>query len=162
MNNAIYNIIYSKLIQWLTPKLIRKAKLMAWLGIVITPVQFLYQDLLRFRTQKVYELGITPQVCYLKKLLNDRYDVADRRIIIEDAIEQDPVYLFKRSESKPKYFYKRSENNPVTFYTRGESGGLRNDFVVKVPGAIVFPMAEMKSLVQSYKLAGKKFAIQIV
>ena len=162
MNNAIYNIVYTRLKLWLTPGLLTKAKLLAWLGIMVAPVQFLYQDLLRFRTQKLYELAITPQVCYLQKMLNDRYDYVQRRIVIVDAMEQDPVYIFRTSENKPQFFYRRSENQPVYFFTRGESGALRNDFVIQVPAAIVFPSAEMRSLVQTYKLAGKKFAIQIV
>lgn len=162
MNNAIYNIIYSRLVTWLTPKLLRKNKLLAFIGVAIKPVQFVYQDLLKYRAQKLYDLSITPQVCYLQKLLNDRYDYAQRRITIIDAVDQEPVYFFRRSENKPVYMYRRSEDQPVYFYTRGEVGALRNDFVVLVPAAIAFPLEEMRSLVQLNKLASKKFAIQII
>lgn len=162
MNNAIYNIIYSKLTTWLTPKVLRKNKLMAFVAVAIKPVQYVYQDLLNFRAQKLYDLSITPQVCYLQKLLNDRYDYVQRRITIVDAIDQEPVYFFCRSENKPVFMRKRIENDPLYLYTRGETGALRNDFVVLVPAGIVFPMEEMRSLVQLNKLAGKKFAIQIV
>ena len=162
MNNAIYNIIYSKLTTWLTPAILRKTKFLAWVAILITAVQFIYQNLLRFRTQKLYELAITPQVCYLQKLLNDRYDYVQRRIVITDAIDQSPIYFFVRSEIKQKYFYARSENKPTYFFTRGESGTLKNDFIVRVPAGIVFQLAEMTSLIQTYKMASKKFAIQIV
>lgn len=162
MNNAIYDIIYNKLLSWLTPTMLRKQKMLAWIAIIISPVQFIYQDLLRFRTQKLYELSITPQVVYLQKLLNDRYDYVDRRIRIVDALDAEPIYLFVRTENHPVYFFKRSENKPVYLYTRGESGVLRNDFVVQVPSAISFQNLEMKSLIQTNKLTSKKFAIQIV
>jgi len=161
VNNAIYNIIYSKLKIWLTPIFLRNPILVAWLGIIISPVVYVYQDLLLFRTQKLYELAITPQVVYLQKLLNDRYDYVERRITIVDAIDQEPIYFFKRTELKPVTIYNMGENEPVYVYTRGEVSSMKNDFIVKVPIDVVFNFNEMTSLVQTYKLPSKQFKIQI-
>lgn len=146
----------------LLPDFLRKENMQAWIDIIASPVVFLYQDLLRFRSQKLYELGITPQVVHLERMLNDRYDFADRRITIVDGVEYDPIYLFGREEVKPVYFYARSEDAPVTVYTRGESGDLTNDFVVLVPAAVTFDINEMTSLVKSNKLPSMRFKIQIV
>jgi hypothetical protein len=163
VNNAIYNIIYEKLERWLTPFVLRKAKMMAWIAIIITPAQYIYQDLLRFRKATLYSLSITPQVCMLQKLLNDKYDYSLRRIKIVDAFDYNPVYFFARPELKPTILFNRSENNPVYFFTRGESNtDLSNDFVVEVPKGLSFNLLEMTSLIQTYKLASKKFTIQYV
>lgn len=162
MNNNIYNIIYSKLRQWLTPYFLANPKMNAWLAIIIQPVTFIYNDLLNFRTQKLYQLSITPQVTYLQKLLNDRYDYTLRRIRIVDAIDKPPVYLFVRSELKPRGFFTRAENNPVYFFARSESGSITNDFVIKIPYSVPFNELELKSLVNAYKLASKKFSIQLI
>lgn len=162
MNNNIYNIIYSKLVTWLTPSVLRKPKILAWLGIIIAPVQYIYQDLLRFRTAKLYELGITPQVCYLQKLLNDKYDYAQRRIKIVDAIDGAIWWIFTDAENKPQPIYTDAENESQYIFTDGECGGLLNDFIVEVPSAVTFNLNEMVSLLTNYKLASKQFAIQII
>ena len=113
-----------------------------------------------YRTAKLYHLLITPQKCYLEKLLNDRYDFTLRRIYIDDGIDKTPPYLYQHAELKPKYIRQASEATPVWFYTSGESGSYRDDFIIYAPLALTFADLEMSSLVKVYKLAGTKFKIQ--
>lgn len=160
MNVKIYHIEYNKIKSWLVPGRIFRGRLLAYLSIVISTVVFLYQDVLRFRKRKLYELMITPQVCYLERLLNDRFDFTQRRIRIVDGIDKPPFYIYQQAELKPKYIKQTTENAPRIIYTSGESAALQDDFIIKVPGAIVFEEAEMRSLVKAYKLAGIKFKIQ--
>lgn len=148
--------------KWLTPYFIQNPKMNAWLSIIIQPVTYVYNDLLNFRTQKLYQLSITPQVTFLQKLLNDRYDYTQRRIRIVDAIDKPPVYLFVRTELKPKYFYARSEAKPIYFFARSESGSITNDFIILIPSLVPFNDLELRSLVNTYKLASKKFSIQLI
>lgn len=162
MNEVIYDIDHSQLKQWMIPARIRKSRLGAFLQVVISGVVFLYQDFLRFRKAKLYELMITPQVCYLERLLNDRFDFTQRRIRIVDGVDKPPFYIFQEAELKPKYLRNTSEAAPQWIYTSGESGNLQDDFVILVPVALVFEEAEMRSLVKVYKLAGTKFKIQRV
>src|SRR4051812_23650373 len=110
MNSKIYNIIYSKLTHWLTPGMLRKPSMLAWLNVCIAPVLFIYNNLLRFRKLKLYQLSITPQVCYLEKLLNDQYDYFSRGIYIVDAEDKDPIYIFQEIEDKPVYIFTEAEN----------------------------------------------------
>jgi len=105
-------------------------------------------------------MSVTPQVCFLEKLLNDRYDYTNRGIYIIDGKDFAPLYIYRRDELKPVYISKRAENKPKYIYTRGESGVIKDDFIVMVPMPVVFDMAEMASLIRVYKLAGTKFKIQ--
>lgn len=105
---------------------------------------------------------ITPQVCYLERLLNDRYDSELRRIKIDDGIFHLPIYIYQEDEIKPVYLFTEDENKPVYLYTDGEAGEVLDDFVVLVPVDIIFDMNEMKSLLNIYKLAGTKYTIQLV
>ncbi|HYH14171.1 MAG TPA: hypothetical protein VD794_03060 [Flavisolibacter sp.] len=162
MNPKIYDIDYNKLTQWMIPSRIRKGRIVAFVQILIYGVSFLYQDLLRFRKQKLYELTITPQVCYLERLLNDRFDFIQRRIRIVDSLDKPPYYIYQKDELKPKYIYLRAEGKPAYIYTSGESSLLQDDFVVLVPAGLIFEEAEMRSLVRVFKLAGKRFKIQSV
>ncbi len=160
MNVRIYDIDYAKLIGWLTPQELRKNKLRRFLNIMVAPVVVLYQLFLLYRTAKLYQLKITPQKCYLKLMLNNRYDFTMRRIYIDDGVDKPPYYIFQHAELKPKFIRKRSENAPVRIYTSGESGSIADDFIVFVPLGLVFEEPEMISLVKVYKLAGTKFKIQ--
>jgi hypothetical protein len=156
VNNRIYDIDYSKLVNWLIPTKLRNARQLNFLQVLTYPVTTLYQQFLRYRTAKVYQLTITPQVCYLVKLLNDRYDFALRRITIVDPEDKSPLYVFKTEEAKPVYL------GSSFIFTDGEAGAIKDDFIVKVPAAISFEDAEMLSLLKSYRLAAMKTKIQRV
>jgi hypothetical protein len=158
VSNKIYDIDYNKLVIWLIPNKLRNARLINWFQVLISPVVTLYQDFKLFREAKIYQLTITPQVCYLERLLNDRYDYILRRIVIEDSIDKDLSYVYLQAELKPMYLGSKF------IYTNGETGVLSNDFIIKVPLALQFTFEEpeMLSLVKAYKLAGMVAKIQYV
>lgn len=146
----------------MTPKPLRKGTVLAFLNAYVTPLVFTYQSFLKFRKAKLYQLMITPQVCYLERLLRDRFDFTLRRIEIEDAIWHSPWYLYQEAELKPEYLFIESENQPVFLYTDNEAGSIKDDFVVLVPQDIVFDDNEMRSIINSYRLAGKRYKIERV
>lgn len=158
MSNKIYDIDYNKLVIWLLPNEVRQPRIVNWFQTLIRPVVTLYQDFKLFREAKLYQLTITPQVCYLEKLLNDRYDFIQRRIVIEDSVDKDLSYVYLEAELKPMYLGSKF------IYTNGETGILSNDFIIKVPLdlKLTFEEPEMLSLVKAYKLAGMVAKIQYV
>ncbi len=80
MNENIFIIAYNTLVEWLVPRILRNTRLVAFAKLLSTPFVYIYQDLLRYRTARLYELKISPQKCHLQRLLNDRYDFVSRRI----------------------------------------------------------------------------------
>jgi hypothetical protein len=160
ISSVIYAIDYLKLVLWLLPDYLRQANMVAWLNVATSPVLNIYKQFLQFRKNKLYELSITPQVCRMEALLNDRYDFTQRRIFIDDAKEFPPVYLFKDAELKPVDLFKHSEAQSKFLFTDGESATITDDFIVYVPVTISFDMVEMISLVNKFKLPGMKFKIQ--
>lgn len=161
-NRNIYNVELEKLSHWIVPVKWRTARTMAWITSMASNWIDLYNRFIAYRTRIKYVLLITPQVCYLEKALNDKYDFVQRRIVIEDGDQQDPVHLFLRAESKPVYFFKRSEDNPLYLRRRTETAQFGVDFIVKVPSDVLFDMAEMRTYLSSYKLATKTFSIVTV
>ncbi|MBL0144943.1 MAG: hypothetical protein IPP48_03455 [Chitinophagaceae bacterium] len=157
-----YNIDFSKLTRWLLPSFVRKPKMMYWMLALATPVIVLYGDFKRYRKTKQYQLLITPQVCYLEKMLNDTFDFTLRRIRIVDAIWYPATNIFTISESKPVAVYTSGEGAPLIIYTDGEAGLFQDDFIVEVPAALVFDENQMKANINIYKLAGTKYKIQTV
>lgn len=134
--------------------------MLAWLNISVSPVISVYQQFVLFRKNKLYELSITPQVCRLETLLNDRYDFTLRRIYIDDAPEKGPVYFYREAELQPVHIYTEVENLPVYLFTESEGAEYGDDFIVYVPVSLVFDTAEMRSLVKKFRLTGMKFKIQ--
>lgn len=151
---SIYDIDFSRVVRWNLRRKKRKPRILALLNAGAKPVILLYQDFLKYRKAKLYQLMITPQKCWLERLLNDRYDFTLRRIYIDDGADHPPVYIYQDAELKPLYL------GSATIYTSGESGALKDDFIVFAPMDLVFEEAEMISLVKVYKLAGTKFKIQ--
>jgi hypothetical protein len=159
---SFYNIDLKKLSRISLPKSKRKAKRLARIYAAIYAASEVFQQLMRFRKAKLYQLMITPQVCYLERLLNDRWDFTQRRIRIVDGSDKPPLFIYQEAEEKPVFIYQEEENQPVFIYTEGESETITDDFIIQVPVAVSFDINEMKSLVKAYKLAGTKFNIQII
>jgi hypothetical protein len=151
----VFNIDFNTLVRWLVPVPLRRAAMLAWLQALVWPVVQLYQAFRKNRTANLYRLSITPQVCYLEKMLNDRFDPQDRRIYIDDAIDRPPIPLFLDVEEKPVYLGTRP------LYRDNEFGINLDDFIVYVHKDIAFEVNEMRSLLLLYKLAGTRFSIQI-
>lgn len=162
LNPNIFNLNYKKLVVWLLPKPIRKPVQVAWLLALASPVIRLFNEFQAFRQSVIYHLTISPQVCKLEKLLNDRYDTVNRGIWIDDAREYEPLFLYQKAESKPVHLYRKSENKPKYLYTKAETSALGVDFIIYVPVFVVFDINELSSLIKKYKLVSKTFKVSIV
>jgi hypothetical protein len=101
-------------------------------------------------------------VVFLEKLLNDRYDISNRRIRITDALVYSSLYLYQEEENKPVFFYAEAESAPAFVFTEEEVGLQTVDFYVLVPSVITFNENELRALLDAYKLAGKTYKIQRV
>ena len=154
MFNNVFDIDFGKLLRWMIPMRTRMARLLAFLSALSDNLNIIYQQFRYNREANLYKLSITPQVCYLEKLLNDRYDYSQRLIYIDNAIDRPVTYIYMEDELKPVYLGK------IWIYTGGETSQMADDFIIFVPMSIVFENAEMTSLVKSYKLAGTQFKIQ--
>jgi len=158
-----YIIDYVKLVSERLPDpQINTAEVKAFVLVLVGPVVALYNQLLTYRNFLKYKISITPQVCYLEKMLNDQYDNALRRIYIRDGSQFAALYLFLEGEDLPIFIFTEAEVAQITFlFTEGESSNDgSNDFVVFYPAGLSFEMNEMISLIRNYKLASKKFSIQ--
>lgn len=157
-----YVIDFIKLVAWYTPQYLRKIKFAVIIKAVVFPLTTLHNSFMIYRKAKLYQLQITPQVCYLRRLLNDRFDYTQRRIVIDDAEWHLPTFIYQEEELKPVALYREDENKPHALYSEGEAGIALNDFVVLVPKDISFAEAEMRALLDNYKLFGTKYSIQTI
>ncbi len=157
-----FDVDFPKLVRVLLPPRLRNVKHVAWLQALTNPVNYLYQQFRRNRDTNLYRLSITPQVVYMEKLLNDRYDIAGRRISIKDAVVSTAQNIYQEQELKPVYIYLEEEIKPVHLFTDAEIGSGSADFFVLVPADLNYNENEMTALIDNYKLAGKRYKIQKV
>ena len=155
---SIFNIDYTKLVKMLLPAKLLKVKIMAFAQVIISPIVSLHALFLDLRDAALYELNHNGQVCYLEGVLTDRFDFLNRRIYIDDGAIILNTWVYRREEVKPIYVRRTSESTP--YYLRRTSeishGGT---FVVHVPVAVTYDGAEMRALINKYKLAGKQYSI---
>lgn len=161
MNDNIFNIDLNRLANWIEPKRLRKLRTMAFIRLLVSPFVFIYQDFVRYRKATLYDLKITPQVCYLEMMLNDRFDSTLRRIYIADGEESPAIYLYTDAELQPIYLYKDAEALPKFLFTDGEvDGSAFENFVVMVPISVTLNEATMRGMILRKRLPGMKFKIQ--
>ena len=133
---------------------LRKPKMLAVLNAYTIPLWQLYGQWYDYYFQIDYKIKINSQTCYLKKALNDAFDVVDRRIIIEEGQYYNRLYIFQDSENKPKYL-------PIVLQDESKYGDSGYDFLVNLKGVVlsVDENLKMKALINENKLVGKRYKI---
>ncbi len=140
------------------PSRLRRPFMFLWLNALVAPIRWLYTEFVKYRHLANYKMEHNGQVVYLQKVLNDRFDVALKQIRISDGTKYDWTYLFQSLENKPQYL------NKILLYDHLSYGITGADFQVHVPSGIPIwtnssLMAEFRSLLNYYKLAGKRYKL---
>lgn len=161
----IYNINFRKLGDLLTPPFLRKAALIDWIECLLKPLEEVNVNFKIFRKASIYKVTHNGQVVYLQKVLNDYFDKEERRIYIKDVFYRNPLYIYPETDEKPVYIY---DNEPVYVYDDNDFNLPDYEFVVYIPIAlkpvndidIINIEIQIKSLVNYYKLASKRYLIK--
>ena len=100
------------------------------------------------------DLSITPQVCFLEKILNDKYDNKERRIHIEEAEDTLGYFFFRVNDPPSNKFY----FNKAWFVEDTRYGNAGVGFVVVLPMDIS-ATDQMRAFINRYKLISIKYQI---
>lgn len=150
-----YNLDINKLTALLTPTFLRKEKFLARLRALHFPLIKVIDDFNFHRNENLYNLTHNGQVCHLRKVLNDRFDVSARRIKITDGNRYKREYIYTLGEQKPRYLGKMYLRQNTDYSDTGV------DFIVLIPRGLIYNEYEMKALIEFYKLASKRYKIEI-
>lgn len=164
-NDLNYNIDYRQLVSKLTPPKLRKLRFVDYLVALMKPLEqinFLFKI---FRRESIYKVVHNGQVVYLEKVLNDRYDNSLRRIYISDSFEYDPTWVYIENENLPVYI---EDQEAVYIYPEEVFAEANVDFIVFVPLDLQPSTAielnnfliQMRSLINYYKLASRRYTIE--
>lgn len=162
-NKKIYDYGWQRLANWMVPIPMRKGVFRQLYESVVVALKMVHQWFMIFKRATEYKLTITPQVVYLERMLNDRFDVEDRRIYIleEPLIETCELYL--TIEAKPRILPKIAEGgSTVVLYTKTEPIFGNGDFTIKVPASLEYEADEMHAMTDQYKLPHSKYTIETI
>lgn len=101
-----------------------------------------------------YDIRITPQICYLEKVLNDHFQTTPRIEIIDGSIFL-TMYFTESWQSEMEYF------DDEKFM--GDSFVGNDDFVIMVPSGLTQDDRNyIAAVVNKYKLPSKTFIISTI
>ena len=100
-----------------------------------------------------YDLAVTPQVCYLEKMLNDEYDQVQRRIYIEEMGSTQGYFFFRATDPT----YQKFHFGKAWFITDTRYG-VATGFTVVLPTDIQ-ATDRMRAQIDRYKLISINYTI---
>lgn len=158
-------IDYRKLSVLLLPTFLRKPVIISFMRVLMQPLQALHDRYQKARTQRMYELWHTGQICHIKEALNTEFGLTDYStgFEIDDINAQgewvwiyDEVNAFDDEQhmmfDTPTFVHDISAIIPPT-----------SSFFVLVPQSIVIDettKARICSIVNKYRLASRTFEIK--
>lgn len=157
-----YDVNFKRLALLMLPTFWRKPLLGTFAYAMVSPLNYLHTKFVLFQRATDYRLTHNGQVCYLRAVLNDQFDPIERRITItEDASGVGPLMLWRRSEERAELLPMRDSGLAFIVNRRGFDGVNAFDFWVNIPVALLegVDITRLKAIVNTYKLASKRFSI---
>lgn len=153
----MFNIEHSKSATSLTPTRQRKIKFLSMLKCFTAPLQIYQNDFEKNRDNNLYKLNHNSQICKLAAVLNETFDKTQRRIYLTDGGDNEVTLIHRDSDQKLLQL-------PIIVHRDEDYGDSGYDFVVVIPQDINLTREvelHMKSVIKFYKLAGKRFKINV-
>jgi hypothetical protein len=149
-----YRIDFDKLILLLLPTFLRKANLFGFLKALIAPIASLHYRWSQMRDDNLEILKYNSQRCYMRGVLNDRYDNDLRRITISNTSNRTQDYIYTEAENTPIFL------GTMFLETDFNYSGSTVDFLVNVPQELINKkINEIAATIEFYVLAGKSYQI---
>lgn len=152
-----YNVDVRRLAVQLLPTFLRGDIARAFLQALMQPIDDIYYQFVQKRRENLYIMAHNGQKCYLRAVLNDKYDSELRRIIIDNGNQYEAEYIYTDAEISAQPNLARFLD--LIIYNDADLGTTAVDFYVRVPSDIYYNEYEMKYLIDFYKLASKRYKI---
>lgn len=158
-----YDVNIKRLALLTLPTWLRRPLAGALIYAGVSPLGRLLQELRAYRSATSYRLRHNGQVCKLRGVLNDEFDPALRRIEIEDsdsAGNREAAAVWLRELGRWVMVPQRGVG-AASIHREGFNGTSGYDFWVTVPEELRTAETEtrLRAIVNMYKLAGKRYAI---
>lgn len=158
-------IDYRKLVILLLPTFLRRPVLMAWLRAMVYPLQQLHDRHQAARTQRLYELHHTSQICFIKDALNNEFGITDYAAGFEiEDINAPGNWIWVYDENVERFDDEQHMlfDEPTWIHDTASILPPTSAFTVLVPKHIEIDEtndARIRSVVNKYRLASRTFEI---
>lgn len=160
-----YNVSYNRLAELLLPTYLRGARLLGVVCAMVAPIGRLHGELMVFRQDTAYRVGHNGQVCYLRAMLNDKFDPVDRGITItEDGDDVGMgMVLHERAVAVHQLLPWRIDGS-LEMFRRGFNGTSRVGFWVNIPERLrgIVDEGAVRAIVNAFKLASIRYDITYI
>ena len=159
-------IDYRKLVILLLPTFLRRPVLMAWLRAMVYPLQQLHDRHQSARTQRLYELRHTSQICFIKDALNNEFGITDYAIGFEIKDINAPgnwVWIYDENVERFDDEQHMLFEEPTWIHDTSSILPPTSAFTVLVPAHITIDEtndARIRSIVNKYRLASRTFELK--
>ena len=159
-------IDYRKLAVLLLPTFLRRPAMIAILRALMYPLQSLHDRHQAARTQRLYELYHTSQICYIKDALNNEFGITDyaNGFEIEDInAPGDWVFVYDEGVDRFNDEQHMLFDDPTWIHNESAILPPTSAFTVLVPAYIPIDEtndARIRSIVNKYRLASRTFEIK--
>ncbi len=164
---SVFDVDIPGIITYNIPARLRQPVIAAWLRCLCAPCVFLKNLFDANRSNNLYYLNHSGQVCFVEAALNDVFDPIARHINIDDPPYFDFIPLYLGTEIPPQSvqtLYLVTETTPagikpvLPLCLGSEVGVDDNCFVVMVPASLSLTAGQfthLRAVVDKYRLPGK-------
>jgi hypothetical protein len=157
----VFDFDIKKWVILMLPTFLRGKVMVAFLQVLCKPIESLYTQLLSSRNSNLYELKHTGQVCYLRKVLNDKFNV-DSFQIEDISILGEWLIVYDETEHLSDEHVVVSEEEPAIVYDESLLTVVQGSFVIYVPSEVCTnididkeKMPIIRALVEKYRLTSR-------
>lgn len=133
-----------------------------WLYSIIKGIRTVYTQFITFKDDTLRQLSYNSQTLLLEKALNDELDSALERIYIQndvDLLEESFCYFISEAQDDATACFLSESPAPYNYTYSVFEYNSNYDFRVYVPTALSGMLAQVRFIVDFYKLAGKRYLI---
>ncbi len=160
-SDGFYRVNMARLGVMLLPTALRGAVMTSVARLLLSPLAALAVELNKYRGERLQEIRTTGQVRILRNTLNDRLDMAERRIEIADGEDGVATYARQRGTMPVLFIRSRDSDRKTYVMKRGLTNG-DVGFIVKLPPDVhddPKKYADASALVKKHHLAGTTYEI---
>lgn len=159
------NINFHKLCVLLLPICLRRPILMALFKVFSVAFDQILVYLTKYRTETLEELKYNGQVCRMEYLLNNIFDLEQRRIQVIDGqqLNGNIFYLYERNTTTIIDMIKnRNQTDQIILNNRETISQQVYDFYILIPASLTYNPNKLKAIVNTYKTTGKSWKIKTI
>lgn len=159
----MFNISIRETIKRLLPVDFKKTKRITFIYRLMLIPRQVKAAFLQLQNKLDYDIKFSSQTLSLETRLNQHYNLVQGSIYIETVEKESSGHIFWLSEEQERdyQYWKSEQQTPKYIYWQEEMlNSLAADFIVYVPSTLQFDSAELRAIINMYKLASKRYIIE--